>query len=875
MKNAQPSIRLQVNAGVLDGEFPESMGKWAKSMAHGLIESLSSEEASDKDKEALLWNLCGYSPSGFCSVSKEDWDTFSPTTPETITKEAKDNRYHLRRNDAACDKALNTFNDRSLENWLRSNLTVDFKPRHPGLQNTSPDFPIDPFGAAYLPFKSYRLLAQKVALQSLAFLPPSQNLLITLPTGGGKSSLFHLGIRHAWSHIARRDPSIAGVLSIVIVPLRALASDHIKEIEAQNKRICNAKKNAAQSEMLNDDEKRHLHLTKIEPLDQDTPGYLQRVRSPQGPTLFFCSPEKLLKDPELNKNLLQLAQENKVHSIYIDEAHIIASWGSSFRPDFQLVQAWIDKIRTQSSDIRTVLATATLDKESEAYFHRFYQSPGKTLQRVDAHLPRTEISIVGKRFEQQTDRDRCFEAILPYLPRPCIVYCGTQKETQELTEKLKNTHQYSRAEYMHGGTDQEAREELVDEWREGKLDIVVATSAFGMGINKSNVRCVVHLCLPETPSRYYQEIGRGGRDGYQTLALSLWTQKDEQLAHKLRHRTELTTKNAVNRWRAMSQPAGGNTVCLDPRRVPVHAETNLTNALHQRWNKTLLTQILLKEDDSIERNYILQDQAFQIELTFPDYHPLLSNQQEKLTTYFNQDRLYGNAEDEEDAQSHYLQHLLEIDDDCHTSHIVSEIDNFPDFDADPPVCGHCGPCDSKETYNFDARNLRAHSRHFQETGLRFKFNWKGSAVYQIRQIELNKNPFSSLDTWRKHVDNLRRNEVPNEMRHLSFCHIVPDNTIISRLIAPNSESIIWSYEDYLTAFYKTEIGFPMFPTPTLLYVPHGFDDATQIKWEKAKQLYQLLSRQPKVGHYALPFKLVTHYGSTQNDSIMQFTEVDQ
>src|SRR5262249_52211360 len=139
------------------------------------------------------------------------------------------------------------------------------------------------------------------------------------------------------------------------------------------------------------------------------------------------------------------------------------------------------------------------------------------------------------------------------LPRPLLLYVSRRKHAEDWAARLRDEEQIFRLGFVHGGSGD--REGVVEKWRRNQLDIVVATSAFGLGMDKGDVRAVIHACVPETADRFYQEVGRGGRDGRASLSLAVYTDADLADAAQLNRERIITAKRGLERWEAMRATA--------------------------------------------------------------------------------------------------------------------------------------------------------------------------------------------------------------------------------------------------------------------------------------------------------------------------------
>jgi len=422
----------------------------------------------------------------------------------------------------------------------------------------------------------YRNPSQKAAMRALLTMPAGATLLTTLATGSGKSLLFQAGIQWLQELQGSTDEVATG---IVLVPTVSLALDHIESIRHEVSPLSGC---AAMVAGMTDREAALL-------------GFVQGSAP-----LLFMAPEMLLgKDrsrfldtasPRADR---PLAAKGRLAAVFIDEAHIIESWGRSFRPDYQRLPAVIDELRSRNPGLRVVLLSATIDKTALELLKRQY-GRGEFLQ-VSEGAPRVEFDLAAHRFGAKEERDEVLERLLDHLPRPAIVYTTRVEAAVDLEARLRRRG-YERLASFTGDTGAARRETVVKEWRSGELDLVVATSAFGMGVNHPGVRAVVHACVPESASRYYQEVGRAGRDGHQALSLVMAAPEDESDSVSLALGTVLTQEVAAERWEALVS-AGRPLTSRDGRsrfRIDLRAAARRhprPGLLNMRWNKALLVQL--------------------------------------------------------------------------------------------------------------------------------------------------------------------------------------------------------------------------------------------------------------------------------------------
>jgi len=436
-------------------------------------------------------------------------------------------------------------------------------------------------------YSAYRTPTQKAGVRAMATMPPSASLLVTMPTGAGKSLIFELAA------LLWQEQSEAGrrCCLVVIVPTVALALSHEKTLKAIP--------GLSGSRALTGDDRGEAR--------QDILNAFRRGEVP----ILLLSPELALNGAaeaffEAALPPSKKAGGLKAHlaGVFVDEAHIIQSWGRSFRPDFQRLPALVARLRTANPDLKIVLLSATVGDAAREEIERAYAGEGEFLA-IDAGVPRYELDFLTYRFADPQERDCRLISIIDRLPRPAMVYVTEPAHANRLAERLREDRGYQRLEVFTGElTSSVKRQEIVRRWRDGELDLMLATSAFGMGIDKADVRAVVHACVPESPARYYQEIGRASRDGFQGLALMLWSDGqgpdcDWTCAYSQAGKGWLTEDMLKRRWRAIVDqaeregrayyPPGGGAlhiaVPLDARHDEIGHKPTEYNRL---WNMSLL-----------------------------------------------------------------------------------------------------------------------------------------------------------------------------------------------------------------------------------------------------------------------------------------------
>ena len=384
-------------------------------------------------------------------------------------------------------------------------------------------------------YQSFRVGQQEVINAAVS----NHDSLVIMPTGGGKSLCYQI-------------PALAKEgLTLVISPLISLMKDQVDQLKA----------NGVAAECVNSSMPR-----------EELISVFNRMNSGQL-KLVYVSPERVLTNDFIERlSSLQLAM------IAVDEAHCISQWGHDFRPEY----AALGLLRQHFPHVSIMALTATADdatrkdivsrlqlNEPHIYLGSF-DRPNIRYNLVEKHKPVSQVI----RF-LATQKGQCG-----------IIYCGSRKKVEMLTEKLCNNH--IRAAGYHAGMDADERAYVQDAFQKDDIQIVVATVAFGMGINKPNVRFVLHFDIPRNIESYYQETGRAGRDGLPAEAMMLYDPADMGWLRKILDEKEegpqkMVESHKLNAMNAFAEaqtcrrqvllnyfgeyrekPCGNCDICLDP-----------------------------------------------------------------------------------------------------------------------------------------------------------------------------------------------------------------------------------------------------------------------------------------------------------------------
>jgi len=307
--------------------------------------------------------------------------------------------------------------------------------------------------------------------------------------------------------------------------------------------------------------------------------------------IVFASPEAAMG--ALRGPLFDAARQGRLRCFAVDEAHIVTQWGHQFRPEFQSIAGLKDALLDvcpPTARFRTLLLTATLTPECWEALRFLFGRGG--CQLISEVALRPEPGFLLFSAPDEVDRERRVLEAMRRLPRPLILYTTLREHAEHWYYTLIGSG-FRRLRMVRGGDLADAEgEQLLRDWRDRSVDIVVATSAFGLGMDQAEIRSVVHACLPETIDRYYQEVGRAGRDGKAATALLVSTPEDLTIAEGLTRERLISVDRGFERWDAMwvrRRAAENDTfvVSLDDRPADI-ADTGIRNA---SWN--LRTLVLM------------------------------------------------------------------------------------------------------------------------------------------------------------------------------------------------------------------------------------------------------------------------------------------
>lgn len=353
----------------------------------------------------------------------------------------------------------------------------------------------------YFGFESFMEKQEEIVKDALK----SIDQFILLPTGSGKSICYQL------------PALLQKGVTIVVSPLKSLIKDQISNLQKKNIPVYGFYGNSTIKE-------KRLVLSEMIKEDSDV-------------HIIYTTPETLASNEDFRNNLDTLEKKDKLTRFVIDEAHCISLWGNDFRPNYKELQ----DIRKDYPKVPIMALTATAT--NQVLKDSLYLLDINDARVYTKSYYRSNLNIVVK----QRDKSSFIEIMnlvrTTFKDQSGIIYCVSRKKCEEISSKLNEFDIESRP--YHAGLTDKVRNSVQENWQNGTYNVIVATIAFGMGIDKPDVRYVIHYNLPSSIENYYQEIGRAGRDGLQSECIMYYSYQDKIISESLIRRNTDTHKNEM------------------------------------------------------------------------------------------------------------------------------------------------------------------------------------------------------------------------------------------------------------------------------------------------------------------------------------------
>lgn len=321
-----------------------------------------------------------------------------------------------------------------------------------------------------------------------------KDVFVLMPTGGGKSLCYQLPA-------LVKSGKTKGT-TLVISPLISLMQDQVHHL----------KQRGVQAEYFN---------SKCNKTERQEVRFKLESGSLD---LLYISPEMISSSQMMQRIFGQLHADKRLARIVIDEAHCVSSWGHDFRPDYKRLET----LKSEYSGVPIMALTATANENVQMDIRKCLRVSNMVLFKQSFNRPNLSYEVRQKKADVY---DSIVDLVNKYPNDSGIVYCLSQAACESTAKRLKQAG--VRADFYHAGLVADTRHEVQTRWQTGDVSVVCATIAFGMGIDKANVRYVVHLTIPRNLEGYYQETGRAGRDGKPAECIAFYTPGDASKILKL------------------------------------------------------------------------------------------------------------------------------------------------------------------------------------------------------------------------------------------------------------------------------------------------------------------------------------------------------
>ncbi|KAL4936111.1 hypothetical protein BDV06DRAFT_228205 [Aspergillus oleicola] len=348
-------------------------------------------------------------------------------------------------------------------------------------------------------------------LEAIDSILDGTDTFVLMPTGGGKSLCYQLP--------AVVSSGATKGVTVVISPLLSLMQDQVSHLRLKNVKA---------------------YLINGEMQSSERQWILSRLSS-QSPEkhieVLYITPEMISKSHALIDTFERLYDRKRLARIVIDEAHCVSQWGHDFRPDYKEIGAFRNRI--PGVPMMALTATATENVKVDVIHNLKMQ--GCAVFTQSFNRPNLTYEVRPKRKSSELLENIADIINTSYRNKCGIVYCLSRNNCEKVAEALRKEHRIKAAHY-HAGLEAEQRAETQQKWQDGKIHVIVATIAFGMGIDKPDVRFVIHHSIPKSLEGYYQETGRAGRDGRRSGCYLFYGTRDVSAMESMINKNEDSSK---------------------------------------------------------------------------------------------------------------------------------------------------------------------------------------------------------------------------------------------------------------------------------------------------------------------------------------------